>query len=119
VSLLIGRDPVALYPAGGADSHGWVLPGARPVWEGIGNLQAGPGRSDPRAADGGGHGPQDPAAIPSAVLYLPPEAPLVDGMTAEIAGRRYAVSQARIVNDPRPTGELDCWAATATAAGTG
>lgn len=114
MTLLLGRDQVVLYPAGGADGHGWALPGAAPVWAGAGNLQAGPGRSDPRAADGGGFGPSDPARAAGAVLLLPPEAPLEDGMTALIGGQRYQISQPRLVTDPRATGELDCWAANAT-----
>ena len=33
---------------------------------------------------------------------------------AEVRGEHYHLSQARPVTDPRGTGDLDCWAATAT-----
>ena len=63
MSLLLATDQVALYPPGKADPHGWVEPGGpRPYWSGAGNLQLVAGASDPAAAAGGGHGPQDPAA---------------------------------------------------------
>jgi hypothetical protein len=119
MSLLIARDEIALYPPAGRDGHGWALPGSVPVWRGRGSLQATPGQSDTQAADGGGHGPHGPARTPGAVLYLPPEAPAGDGMTALIGGKPWALSQCRMVTDPRESGELDCWAATATEARSG
>jgi hypothetical protein len=112
VSLLLAADEVALYPPGGADPHGWALPGAAPSWRGRGSWQPGPGASDPGAADRGGHGPQGPATVALGQLFLPPEAPVADGVVALVGGRRYALSQTRLVRDPRGTGDLDCWAAS-------
>lgn len=115
MTLMLATDPVELYPAaGGADGHGWAEPGAEPVWSGTGNLQAQPGRSDARAADGGGHGPYDPRHGSAAVLLLPPDAPLIDGMTAVVRGQVFALSQSRLIPDPLGSGWLDCQAATAT-----
>ena len=48
------------------------------------------------------------------MIFLPPEAPVRDGQVAEVRGEHYHLSQARPVTDPRGTGDLDCWAATAT-----
>lgn len=116
--LLLAADGVVLYPPGEADAHGWVLPGTESYWAGSGNLQLQPGLSDPRAADRGGHGPYDPAAVQAGVLYLPPPVPLVEGSLAVIAGRgAFVLSQIRLVPDPAdPGGGIACWAATATAA---
>lgn len=114
MALLLAADHVTLYPAGATDAHGWALPGATPAWQGEGSLQPGPGRADPAAAQGGGHGPYDPAHGALATLYLPPDAPVADGMTAEVGGQQFALSQARLVTDPLGTSALDCWVATAT-----
>jgi len=114
VSLLLAPDVVALYPGGGSDSHGWALPdNAAPVWEGPGNLQPVPGRSDAGAADGGGHGPYDPAHGAAAVIYLPPDAPVADGIAAVVRGQGWVLSQARLIEDPAGM-DLTCWVATAT-----
>lgn len=116
--LLLARDAVTLYPAGVSDdAHGWAEPGdaAAPLWTGTGNFQGRPGRSATLAADSGGHGPFDPLAGAAGVLYLPPDAPVEDGMLAELRGQRFALSQAFYVTDPAdPGGALDCWAAVAT-----
>jgi hypothetical protein len=114
VSLLLAVDQVTLYaPPPGSDAHGWALEPTAQVWAGAGNLQRTPGRSDVFAAAGGGHGPHAPNVQPGAILYLPPGAPVADGVVAEIGGQRFALSQARYVTDPRGTGDLDCWVATA------
>jgi hypothetical protein len=114
--LLLARDPVTLYASASGDSHGWATgdPGP-PLWTGTGNLQRAPGRSDPLAGDAGGGGPFAPASIATSVLFLPPDAPVADGLIADVAGQRFALSQTRIVADPRGTADLDCWTATATA----
>ena len=113
--MILDPDDVTLYAASSsADSHGWALPGSRPVWEGRGSLQEQPGASDPTAADRGGHGPSSPAVVALANLYLPEEAEPADGMTAAVRGRRWALSQTRFVKDP--TGHtLSCWVAVASA----
>lgn len=115
--LLLAADQVELYPPGEPDAHGWVLPGTDRYWAGSGNLQLQPGLSDPRAADRGGHGPYDPAAVQAGVLYLPPPVPLVEGSLAVVEGRgAFVLSQIRIMPDPAdPGGGIACWAATATA----
>jgi len=118
--LLLAPDLVTLYsgpPA--ADAHGWAAAPAAQVWQGQGNLQAGPGRSDNAAAAAGGHGPYDPAHSGLATLYLPPDVPLAEGMVALVGGISYALSQVRLAGDPvNPgTGGLGCWVATATEAG--
>jgi hypothetical protein len=113
VSLLLAADQVALYPPGEADPHGWVEPGAAPYWCGAGNLQLAAGASDPAAAGGGGHGPQDPAAAQGGTLFLPPCTGVAEGSTALIRGQWWALSQVREVTDPTGSG-LDCVAATAT-----
>jgi hypothetical protein len=117
VSVLLAADPVDLYPPGGLDAHGWreADPAARPSWSGLGNLQLGPGPSDPRAAGGGGRGPSQPRADQTGVLYLPPAAEPADGMAARIRGRVFLLSQAHLVADPAG-GTLDCWQATVTEA---
>lgn len=114
MSLLLATDQVALYPPGKADPHGWVEPGGpRPYWTGAGNLQLAAGASDPAAAGGGGHGPQDPAAAQGGTLYLPPDTGVWEGSTALVRGQWWALSQVRAVSDPTGSG-LDCVAATAT-----
>jgi hypothetical protein len=119
MSLNLGADQVTLYsPPAGADAHGWALAPTAAVWAGLGSLQPVPGRSDDAAGPGGGHGPHDPARSRLALLYLPPAANPADGMVAHIGGEQYALSQCRIVTDPRGTGELDCWTATATGTST-
>lgn len=115
--ILLAPEPVALYAAEGADSHGWALPGSAELWAGHGTLQAAPGVSDGLAGAGGGHGPYDPRSGASATLYLPPDAPVADGLVATVAGRRFYLSQTRLVTDPRGTGDLDCYVATATESG--
>jgi len=119
VSLLLAPSTVALYEETPApDAHGWALPDlSAPVWQGQGSLQRSPGRSDGQAAQGGGHGPYDPNAGALAQLYLPPDAPVADGVIAEVDGQHYWLSQARPVRDPRGGGGLDCWVATATGTG--
>jgi hypothetical protein len=115
MALLLARDDVTLYPAAApGDDHGWAAPGTDPAWAGTGNFQARPGRSATLAADAGGHGPYDPLAGSAGVLYLPPDAPVEDGMVAELRGARYALSQCYRVPDPIAGGALDCWAAIAT-----
>ena len=115
MTLLLAPDQVELYPSGGTDSHGWKLPGTTLAWSGLGNLQLTPGRSDPRAADGGGHGPSGPAVTEDGALYLPSEAPVTEGCGALIRGRMFLLSQVRLVPDPTfPQGGLTCWSATAS-----
>jgi hypothetical protein len=119
VSLLLAVDQVELFaPPPGSDEHGWALEPTAQVWTGPGNLQRAPGRADAYAGTGGGHGPYDPAHSSLAVLYLPPDAPVADGVLAVIGGQSFALSQARYVTDPRGSGDLDCWTATATGTGT-
>jgi hypothetical protein len=79
----------------------------------VGNLQLAGGRSDPRAAEGGGHGPYSPAAGLSGVLYLPPDASPAEGAAATCRGQTFVLSQIREITDPADTG-LSCWMATAT-----
>lgn len=112
-ALLLAPDTVTLYPRGAADALGWALPGTVAGWSGAGNLQLGAGVSDPRAETGGGFGPHDPNWASTGTLYLPADADPVDGMGAEVRGRRYVLSQVRQVADPTG-GVLTCWAATAT-----
>ncbi len=112
--LLLAADTITLFAAGAADTHGWAQPGTTAAWTGQGSLQAGPGRTDPLAADAGGHGPFAPQHGLLAVLYLPPDAPVTEGMVAEVGGQHYHLSQARLVKDPLGSGGLDCWVAVAT-----
>ena len=113
--LLLAPDAVSLFQASGADAHGWAQADvANPVWAGSGSFQRQAGSTDSGAQQGGGHGPYDPNTSQVAVIFLPPEAPVRDGQVAEVRGEHYHLSQARPVTDPRGTGDLDCWAATAT-----
>jgi hypothetical protein len=119
VSVMLAADQVELYLPGGLDAHGWreADTDAAPCWCGLGNLQLGPGLSDPRAAGGGGRGPSQPQAAETGVLYLPPAAEPVEGSAARIRGRVFLLSQVRLVKDPSDlAGFLDCWAATVTEA---
>lgn len=118
MSILLATDDVVLTPPSeNTDEHGWRLPGTDPYWTGRGALQLRAGISDPRAADGGGRGPYGPARDEVGDLYLPPELTVLEGTTAEVRGRRYVLSQVRLVVDP-VGGGLDCWAATATSVDT-
>jgi hypothetical protein len=121
VTVMLATDHVALYEAGEADAHGWRLPppaDAEPYWQGAGALQRSPGASDPAASAGGGHGPHDPAAYATAVLYLPADAMPLEGSLALIGDELFVLSQTRLVNDPAAPyhGGLTCWTATATEA---
>jgi hypothetical protein len=118
VSVLLPTDTAALYQPGDLDPHGWREEGTLgPYWEGECSLQLAPGVSDGRAAAGGGHGPHGPAVDSTGVLFLPPELVIADGMTADIRGRTFVLSQTRLVKDPLG-GLLDCWTATVTTSDT-
>lgn len=112
--VLLAADAVTLYRPGDRDGHGWREPGSAVGWSGTGNLQLAPGPSDPGAGAGGGHGPSEPAAALAGQLYLPADAEPAEGMTAEVRGQRYTLSQVRFVTDPAGGG-LGCWAAAVTA----
>jgi len=116
MTVLLDPAQVTLYDAGGADAHGWKLPPTSPIWTGRGSLQAQPGATDALASAGGGHGPYDPRAGASAVLYLPADAPVADGLVASVGSQSFYLSASRFVTDPRGTGDLDCWVANATSA---
>lgn len=111
--IQLAPDSVALYPPRGADGHGWALPGGTPSWCGQGSLQGLLGASDATAGDRGGHGPHDPAAVSLANLYLPEDARPADGMTARVRGRWWSLTGVRFIPDPRGSGELSCWVASA------
>jgi len=111
--LLLGVDSVTLYAPGAADELGWVQPGTVAGWSGTGNLQLGGGASDPHAETGGGYGPHAPARVESGTLFLPADAQPADGMSADVRGVRWVLSQCRQVLDPAG-GLLTCWVATAT-----
>lgn len=114
--VLLAPDEVALYEPAGLDPHGWRLPGDEPAWQGRGNLQLGPGISDPRAGPGGGRGPFGPARDQAGTLYLPvmDGLEIEDGQVAVIRGRVYVLSQARLVVDPSGWLPISCWVATVT-----
>lgn len=116
-SVLLATDTIACYPPSqNTDSHGWRLPDLTDqYWTGAGALQLRAGVSDPMAADGGGHGPYDPAYDEVGDVYLPAEAGLtvLEGTSIECRGRWYVLSQVRLVADPAGLG-LACWVATAT-----
>lgn len=114
MSVILAADPVALYPAGPLDQHGWREPGTAPSWRGSGSLQLTPGLADPRAAGGGGRGPHEPAAAGAGTIYLPPDAEPGEGMTAVVRGAPYVLSQLRFIADPTGGEFLSCWAATVT-----
>ena len=116
MSLLLDPQPVTLYASTGADGHGWESAPDLPLWTGQGSLQAAPGVSDALAAGGGGAGPYAPRAGAAAVLYLPPDAPVTDGLVATVAGRSYYLGRSRLVTDPTGSGDLDCYVAEATSA---
>jgi|SRR5215831_7687046 len=112
--LLLGLDQVTLYAPGAADVLGWAQPHpATTVWTGTGNLQLTAGASDPRAETGGGYGPFEPNRAETGTLYLPEDAQPAEGQAADIRGRRWTLSQTRLITDPTG-GQLTCWAATAT-----
>ena len=117
MSLLLASDEVELYAAGELDSHGWreeAGPSARRVWAGMGSLQLLTGESDARAAEGGGHGPHDPARAEDGNLFLPRDAAPVEGMAARIRGEVYTLAHVRLVTDPT-SDNLTCFAATVRA----
>jgi hypothetical protein len=117
MSVLLAADQVELYLPGDLDAHGWreANPDARPYWSGLGNLQLGPGPTDPRAAGGGGRGPSEPRTTDTGVLFLPAAAEPVEGSSARIRGRVFTLAQVHLVADPTG-GTLDCFQATVTEA---
>jgi hypothetical protein len=118
MGVLLAADEVKLFPASDTtDAHGWVLPGTDASWSGMGSLQLTPGSSDPAAADGGGHGPFDPAAVQAGSLYLPLDAGAAEGDVAIIRGESYVLSQVRLVVDPTGGG-IDCVVATVSGTAT-
>ncbi len=116
MTVLLAADEVTLYPPGGEDSHGWADTARDPYWCGLGNLQLISGASDPLATAGGGRGPHGPARSEAGTLFLDVEP--VEGSEAVIRGRRFTLSQVRLVNDPLdPGGGLSCWAASVAGLG--
>jgi hypothetical protein len=117
VSVLLPTDDLVLYPAGVPDAHGWVTAGdtagADPTWSGRGALQLDAGVTAPGASQGGGAGPFDPARTPLGAVFLPPDAPALDGMVLSARGRRYVLSGTRLMVDPVGAG-TDCVVATVT-----
>ena len=111
MSLLLAPDQVDLYPPGTADERGWTRPGTTAAWSGQGNLQLAAGQSDPRSEVGGGTGMFGPARLESGALFLPPDAQPADGMTAQVRGHRWVLTNTRLVIDP-VGGGLDCWVAS-------
>lgn len=116
MSVLIATDAVELYEPGEADATGWREPpgDGPPYWYGAGSLQPNAGITDQAGSERGGHGPHDPAAINTAILFLPLDASPREGHTALIRGGSWVLSQVRLVTDPLGGGALDCWLATAT-----
>lgn len=114
--VLLPTDPVILFKPAERDAHGWrQARSGDAYWSGMGALQLSAGPSDPRAADGGGHGPHEPARELTGDLYLPQDAQPRDGMSAVIRGRNWVLSQVRFIHDPSG-GLLHCWVAFATTA---
>ena len=111
--LLLFPDTVDLHgPLSTVDTYGSAEPDPVVVWTGPGNLQLNGGVSDPRASDGGGAGPYDPAQAPAGQLFLPDDAPVAEGCVADIRGAQYVLSQTYLAVDP-VAGDLGCWVATA------
>jgi hypothetical protein len=115
VSVLLPTDDVALFAAGVPDAHGWVGAGddnaAAPMWSGRGALQLSAGITAPGASQGGGAGPFAPAMTPLGSVFLPPDAPVADGMVLTARGRRYVLSSTHLVVDPIGAGN-DCMVAS-------
>jgi len=112
--LLLAPDTVDLHgPSSTEDQYGWAQPDEGVVWTGLGNLQLAGGTSDPRASEGGGAGPYDPKYHAIGQVFLPTDAPVVEGCTIDVQGKRYVLSQTRIVADPVGLG-LDCWMCAVT-----
>jgi len=113
--ILLTPDQISLAPPGSEwDGHGWALPGTGTPWQGPGALQLQPGLSAPGADQGGGGGPFAPHATGLGSLYLPPDAPALEGCLVHARGEVYRLSQVRLVRDPTGSGGLDCWAAAVT-----
>ncbi len=117
MTVLLPMDDVTLYPPGGQDGHGWREMGFEPYWTGRGNMQFQTGVSDPRAGDGGGHGPFQPAHDLIGTLFLPEDGQPLEGGWAQINGRAFALSMTRHMPDPAGGG-AGCWQATATSVDT-
>jgi hypothetical protein len=116
MTLLLGVDDVTLWqPTPGDDTYGSALEDLAFIsaWQGKGNLQLTGGASDLRAAEGGGRGPFAPAQSAAGQLFLPLDAPVTEGITADIRGSTYVLSQTHVVADPLG-GDLGCWEATVT-----
>lgn len=86
------------------DSHGWALSeGRESVGEWPGNVQERLPTSDPRASDGGGAGPYDPAVQRTADVYLDPDAQVLKGDLLDAGdGVLWLVNAVRPVGGPLP-----------------
>lgn len=109
-SVLVKRDQIAVYrPATMVDAHGWAEKGpVSLVGEFDGTIQQTVPTSDRSATERAGEGPWEPAHRRRATGYLPTK--LVEpGDLLEYRDVRWLVESVRLVEDPRGSGELDCW----------
>lgn len=111
MSVLLASDELTLYRAEGKDAHGWALPGSTPAWTGKGSLQLTAGLTDQGATFFGGAGPYDPARAQQGTVYLPPDAPAVEGMVLVARDHPYVLGALRFVGDPVGAG-ADCLVAS-------
>jgi hypothetical protein len=109
MTVLIQRDSFqVIRPSRTLDDHGWAEDQATTVVGTVaGTLQEVAPADDPRATEGGGYGPADPAHRRLGTAYLTAE--VFPGDLLETRGRTWRVQSARLVEDPRPSGDLDCW----------
>jgi hypothetical protein len=108
MTVLIQRDTMTHQrPSRSLDAHGWAEDDALTDLGTVeGTLQEATPLDDPRAT-GSGHGPALPAHTRKATAYIASEA-----QPGDVLGHRgvnWRVQTARFIEDPRKTGELDCW----------
>lgn len=115
MTLLLAPDHGVLYPpALGVDAHGWATSPEsthEAIWAGPCNLQMGVGVTNVDAAQGGGHGPFDPASVTQGEVYLPSDCGARNGSVLVSNSAAYTLGSVRLVNDPIHAGN-DCVVAT-------
>lgn len=116
MAVAIRIDAITVYrPSQTPDEHGWAeYDVATEVGTYAGTLQEAVGLAgsvDPRAAEGGGSGPNDPPSSRRATAYLDTDVSVEPGDQLTAHNQMWLVTDVRLVNDPRGTGELSCLAA--------
>ncbi len=114
MSVLIQPDTFqVLRPSRTLDDHGWAEdPAFTELGEIKGTLQEGTPADSPRQSEEGGYGQADPMHRRLGTAYLTSEVQPGDILVTR--GRSWRAQAVHFTEDPRGTGELDCWVVTAS-----